>query len=239
MSTQSFKHSGDLGDIIFALPTVRALGGGVLYLDPDGGASDPIFQGPDRIDKRTKLTAGRIESLKPLLMQQPYIEDVRFWRGEKVDYNLDRFRESKSWYCLIDMCLDTFHVDRKHKDTAWLTVADPITEPGYPFVINRTVRYHGNYSFWKSNLPFFGPQSLFVGLAKEHEIFEYTFETKVRYQPTPTILQLARYVAGCCQFIGNASFPHAIAEGLKKPLIAEEYRVLCTIHVDRPDAQYV
>lgn len=37
---KTFKHSGDLGDIIFALPAVRALGGGILYLDPDGGFSN-------------------------------------------------------------------------------------------------------------------------------------------------------------------------------------------------------
>ena len=39
---KTFKHSGDMGDIVFSIPTVRALGGGVLYLDPDGGQESRV-----------------------------------------------------------------------------------------------------------------------------------------------------------------------------------------------------
>ena len=37
---KTFLHSGDLGDIIYSLPTIRKLGGGILYLDITGGSKD-------------------------------------------------------------------------------------------------------------------------------------------------------------------------------------------------------
>ena len=30
---KTFKHSGNLGDIVYSLPTIIALGGGILYLN--------------------------------------------------------------------------------------------------------------------------------------------------------------------------------------------------------------
>jgi ADP-heptose:LPS heptosyltransferase len=78
-----------------------------------------------------------------------------------------------------------------------------------------------------------------VGYPKEHEIFEYTFGHSVRYYPTPDILTLARVIAGCEKFIGNSSFPHALAEGMKKDLVCEVFRVAPNTIFKRPGAQYV
>ena len=107
---------------------------------------------------------------------------------------------------------------------------DPITSPDYSFVINRSVRSHGNHCWWEWNLPNLKDKCVFVGLPKEHEIFEYTFGHAIRYLPTPDIMTLARVIAGCELFIGNASLPHALAEAMKKKLICEVDRVCpCTI----------
>ena len=109
----------------------------------------------------------------------------------------------------------------------------------HPIVISRTVRYLSNYSFWEGTIPRMKEQCVFVGHPKEHEIFEYTFGIKVVYKPTPTILDLAEVIAGCQYFIGNPSLPHAIAEGLKKSVVVEYYRVANRVHFERPTAQYV
>ncbi|HEX4792935.1 MAG TPA: hypothetical protein VH370_04035, partial [Humisphaera sp.] len=87
--TKTFKHSGNLSEIIFALPTIRALGGGILYLDPAGGESEPLVKQPQKLRSRTRLDADSIESLRPLLALQEYIVEVRNWSGENVDFNLD------------------------------------------------------------------------------------------------------------------------------------------------------
>jgi hypothetical protein len=233
----TFKHSGDLGDIIFSLPAVRALGGGVLYLDPEGGLSSSIVGYADKY--HTKLNADSIDSIKPVLLKQPYIKDVLHWHGETVNYDLDLFRQHIKYRNLSDSHLAAFNLPFTERDTQWLTIDEPIVIPDRPIVVCRTVRYHGNYCFWEDNLQFFKHMAVFVGYAKEHEIFEYTFNHKIEYYPTPDILTLARVVAGCQQFIGNQSLTHALAEGMKKDLVNEYFRVAPSALFKRPGAQYV
>jgi len=235
---KTFKHSGDLGDIVFSLPAVRALGGGILYLDPDGGFNNPlVMKFADKV--RTRLNAQGIEFLKPLLLLQPYVQEVRHWHGEAVDYDLDLFRKHVLYNNVSDSHLEAFGLPHGERDTAWLTVDEPIRIEGRPIVINRTTRYHGNYRFWESTLVELKRFAVFVGYPKEHEIFQYTFEQEVPYFATPDVLTLARVIAGCKQFVGNQGLPHAIAEGLKKNLINEYYRDYPAAVFKRPGAQYV
>jgi hypothetical protein len=234
---KTFKHSGDLGDIIFALPTVRALGGGVLYLDPRGGDGNPMMVWADKT--RTRLTAAGIDSIKPVLMRQPYIEDVRYWNGENVDYDLDNFRRHVQFNNLSDCHLAAFGLPSSERDRAWLEIDDPIQVEGKTIVISRTVRVHGNHAFWELALMRIKDICLFVGYPKEHEIFVYTFGHPVAYYPTPDIMTMARLIAGCGQFIGNQCLAHALAEGMKKSLINEVYPLHPAAIFEREGAKYV
>src|SRR2546430_16669588 len=60
-----FYHSGDLGDIIYALPAIRALGGGTLYLGPE-------IRLPFKVRTRQQFNWTSFEALAPLLRFQPY-----------------------------------------------------------------------------------------------------------------------------------------------------------------------
>ena len=233
-----FRHSGDLGDIIFALPAVRALGGGVLYLDPEGGRDSPMVR-PQMGRRFTNLTAEAIKGIAPILLQQEYVREVRPWAGEAVDYDLDLFRRHKNLHNISDSHLKAFGLDSGERDRAWLTIADPIVIEGRPIVISRSVRYHGNYAFWKDHLPLIKDRSVFVGYPKEHDIFQYTFGYEVQYYPTPDMLTLARVIAGCGHFMGNQGFPHALAEGMKKNLINEVFRPNPAAVFKRAGADYV
>ncbi len=235
--SKTFKHSGDTGDIIFSLPAIRALGGGVLYLDPDGGFSNPLVKFADKV--RTKLNAASIQSLAPVLTQQPYIEAVKEWHGEPVDYDLDEFRRHIRFNNLSDSHLAAFKLPTTERDTAWLKIADPIFVEGRPVVISRSVRYHSNYSYWEQHLPALKDLAIFVGYPKDHEIFEYTFGHAIPYHPTPDITTLARVIAGCRKFVGNQGLPHALAEGMKKNLVNEMYRIYPSAVFKRPGAEYV
>lgn len=235
--TKTFKHSGDLGDIIFSLPTIRAMGGGILYLDPQGGVNEPLVKSSGT--PRTKLTAGAIESMKTLLARVPFISEVRLWNGEPVDANLDRFREHVRFNNLSDSSLAAFGLPSSERDRAWLDISDPLVDSRFPIIIARSVRYHGNYVFWALNAPKFAHQCAFVGMPKDHEIFEYTYEVKVHYWPTPDILTLARVIAGAQQFIGNQGLPHALAEAMKKNLVNEVFRPNPAAVFKRPGATYV
>jgi hypothetical protein len=233
----SFRHSGDLGDIVFALPTIRALGGGVLYLDPEGGQSSPWVMA--NTGKRTKLTRETIAAITPILVRQEYIKEVCLWAGEPVDYDLDEFRKHLQLNNLSDSHLTAFGLPLTERDRAWLTITDPIVIQDRPIVISRSVRYQGNHIFWEDQLQIVKDQCVFVGYSKDHEILEYTFEVKIPYFATPDLLTLARVIAGCRKFIGNQGLPHALAEGMKKDLINETYRPRPGGIFLRPGARYV
>ncbi|MDP9172633.1 MAG: hypothetical protein M3O30_02045 [Planctomycetota bacterium] len=226
-----------MGDVIYALPTIRALGGGVLYLDPRGGLSSPLVKWAGR--SCTKLNAAAIESIKPLLSCQPYIQEVRHWNGEPVDYDMDQFRLHLKFNNLSDSHLAAFTLPLVERDRAWITVDSPVSIPDRPVVIARSLRYHGNDTFWESILPQIKECAVFVGFQKEYEIFVYTFNHEITYWPTPDIMALTRVLAGCQQFIGNQGLPHAIAEALKKNLINEVFRPYPAAVFQRPGAQYV
>jgi hypothetical protein len=52
-------------------------------------------------------------------------------------------------------------------------------------------------------------------------------------------MTLAGVIAGCELFVGNSSFPHALAEAMKKPLVNEYFRVLPRTMFKREGANYV
>jgi|SRR6056300_411272 hypothetical protein len=233
---KTFKHSGDIGDIIFSLPTIRALGGGKLYLDPEGGESSPYVRWMHKT--RTKLNIKTIESLKPLLELQPYISSVEPLSGQKVDYDLDQFRHHIKFNNLSDSHLDCFNLSKTHRNEPWITGVEPIILDK-KIVISRSPRVHGNHEFWELTLPQIKDRCVFVGFEKEHEIVEYTFDVKIEHYKTETILELARVIAGCDEFYGNQSFAHSLAEGMKKNIIHEYYRVYPAAIFERPGARYV
>lgn len=215
--SHTFLHSGDLGDIIFSLPTIKKLGGGTLYLNPAGESNLAHYP------LQTKFSKSSALQLIPLLRQQPYITDVQLWQGEAIDFNLDKFRQHIKFNNLALSHLDAFKLDFSNATEPWL--AKPkLRELPKRFVINRSVRYHGNYVEWVRILRAIAKDSIFVGLPKEHEIFEYTFEMKVQYYPTPEITDVLETIASCEKVFCNHSFPQALAEGLAHPLHCETFR---------------
>lgn len=235
--TRTYKHSGDLGDIIFALPAIRAMGGGILYLDPNGGANEPLIHQCGT--PKTKLTAGAIERLKTLMVRVPYITEVRHWNGEPVDANLDQFRNHLRFNNVCDSHLAAFGLPITERDRPWIDIKDPLVDARYPIIIARSVRYHSNYPWWAMNMPRIASQCAFVGLPKEHEIFEYTFEVKVHFWDAPDILTLTRILAGAKQVICNQSLPQTLAEAMKKNLINEVFRISPGAVFNRQGASYI
>src|SRR6186713_2528982 len=83
---KKFKHNGKQGDVIFSLPTIRELGGGILYIPENT---------PDEC-------RGMYSNMKVLLELQPSIHEVREYPsglgymeqapGIAIDYDLDRAR---------------------------------------------------------------------------------------------------------------------------------------------------
>ncbi|MCB1864248.1 MAG: hypothetical protein KDG50_02375 [Chromatiales bacterium] len=198
----------------------------MLYLDPAGGASERGVQ-ITCPDKRTRLDAERIAFIEPLLRAQPYIEDVRSWNGAPVDYNLDRFREvlkspdrrSRTGN-LADCHLQAFDLAFDEVTRPWLDVDEPIVLGKN--VIARSARVQGGFGWLYGNKHAIARNYVFVGLPKEHEYFEWTFDSKIAFHPTTSVLELARVIRGAPRFIGNSSFPLALAIGMGHPDITQE-----------------
>ena len=239
---KTFKHSGDLGDIIFSLPTIKAAGGGILYLDPKGGEEEPLVTWANGLFTSTKMREGTIESVKELLEYQDYIDEVRLWSGEEVDYNLDMFRMHIRYNNLADSHLQAFGFDFKNRDEAWLKVPSSVIDnPERDVVFARSCRYHSNYSFWETIDRDIIKKASFIGFKEEHDQFLYTFPhmAEVPRREVQNILEMAQVISGCDIFIGNQGLPHALAEALKKPMLNEVFRPYPAAIFHREDAKYV
>lgn len=196
----NFCHSGDIGDIIYCLPTIKALGGGNLYLEGS----------PNRWN--TKFSRKDAFALKPLLEIQPYINKVEIGvNRNNIDCHLDDFRHKmQAQVTLADMHLDYFNLCRSERNWKWLNV-DP--KP-CDVVVNCTARYSNDNFDWKKLLNRFRSRCIFLGHPDEHTRF-CEIAGKIDYYPTADLLEAARLIAGSRLYIGNQSSLFAICEGLK------------------------
>lgn len=200
-----FSHSGDLGDIIYALPAIRAAGGGILYL----------FDAPGK--SAHGMSAEKVARIRPLLMRQPYIHDVVF-RPDAPDHDLNGFRDHHGVGNLADMHLSTLELSWRERATRWLEVDYEITE--YPIIFSRSPRYHNERFPWQRIRDTYARRAAFIGHPTEYGVFCQEFGD-VPYARADNLLEVARIIAGCRLFIGNQSCPEAIAQGLKKRVILE------------------
>lgn len=232
----TFRHAGDLGDILAFLPAMRYFGGGDLLIE-----SAPYT--------RQRLTPDKWCGLDILLKQQPYINDVREWKQELCNYNGNDFRaamihamrrgqfnKNKS---LVDWQLEAHGVPLNQKDAAWLAV-----EPNRVarVVINRTGPgreskhvYHNPLFPWHRVWQKYHKDAVFIGTPLEHEVFSSTCG-RVPYYPTKDLAEAARVIAGSDLFIGNQSCCFWIAEGMKKNLVLEVWPAGPNSLTNRPGA---
>ena len=206
----TFSTYGDMGDIIYLLPTMR------LVAQQSG---EPVtLYAKDGLRLHDPLTA-RIPLFKGLLEAQDYIEAVLPWAGE-VDYDTTLWREIGYPYGVTLATLQAAWL-RLNPDlrTPWLDVSAASNYEG-KIIINRSPRYHNAFFPWAQLVEAFGSRMLFIGLESEHEAFCRECG-KVTYLPTSNLLRAARVIAGSELFIGNQSSCYAIAEGLKHASIQE------------------
>jgi len=209
----SFFHTGDLGDIIAAMPVARQLGGGKFIVGP------PVT-GPCARQPRESLAGGRFEAIRPLLESQEYISSVD-WAADRGNPTFDfsqfriDYRDGENLACWQARHLGCASLDF----SPWIKVA-PSSESSGRVVIARSHRYQNPNFDWKGRLGTHGKKALFVGLPSEHRDFESKFG-HVEYHPTENLLKLAEIIAGSELFIGNQSSPAWIAMGLGHKLEME------------------
>jgi GT2 family glycosyltransferase/spore maturation protein CgeB len=205
-----FRHRRKLGDVIYALPAVRHLGGGTLYLDPashDGARDEPYWR-------------RQFESLIPFLRRQPYLKEVRLYEGEDFDVDLDAYLQTSHGTPGDRVSIVANHfvglgLEPPAEIASWLVAAE--TGPSAPIVVHRSPRYRGpvDYSFLEG---LEGRLSC-VGSESERAPFE---AIGARPLVTDGVDALAGVIRKCGVFIGNQSLPLALAAGLGAWRMIEE-----------------
>lgn len=225
----TLSHGGDLGDTIYALPTIRQL---VKYDETGDRAHLILYAAHGRV--REPWSPTKVERVRDFFQLQPYIASVAFSRRASGT-NLDMWRTKYDGALnLADMVSRAFKVADWVSSEPWAFVDN--LDSVAPVVFHRSPRYHGAFC-WSELVERYRGNSVFVGSEAEYTAFTAD-NGFVPYFPTPTLLTLARVIAGCGLFVGNQSAPRAIAEALKVPVWVEECLNTPNTRFTRPDAGY-
>ena len=217
-------HSGNAGDIIYSLPTVKRMqelsGKKISYFIK--------IDQPHQLGRQYGHPLGSVmmnqrmaEMLLPLISSQTYIDHAAVHGGECEHVDLDKFRRAammldrgdiSRWYSLITGVSPHVHLP-------WLHV-QPDQHFSNSIVISRSERYRNvllDYSILDKY-----PDVVFVGIESEYKIMRAILP-KMRWVQVQDFQKLAEIIAGSRFFIGNQSFAYSIAEGLKHPRILEVF----------------
>ena len=199
--TNTFRHSGGLGDMILGLPVVMTLGG-IYYLH-----------------EHQHKVLGKLFDI------QPYIEKVidvpaGAWKDLKVTHNLDLFRGA-SKVSVAEMHLDAFNIkfDLTQK---WLFNVEPTAVSRVVIHDTGSQRFPGRSVNWEV-LRGYEKHCIFIGYDRDYQLFKQDRKLDIPYYKTANLYEVAQVIAGSYLFIGNSSAPYTIAEGLKKHLVLDVY----------------
>ncbi|WP_313805199.1 hypothetical protein [Flavobacterium sp.] len=214
----NFKHSGHLGDILYALPVIKELSKNKkcnLYLHTNQSEGGNYYKHPSG---NIMLSNRSAQMLLPLLESQSYLNKVAVYNDEAIHVNLDLFRKlpishsfhSERWY---------FHLTGVHANMSdWYLNVTPHDTIKNKIVVVRTFRSRNpfvDYSFLNSY-----KEVLFLGTKDEYEDFSKNVPNSEFYD-VKDFLEMARIIKSSRFVIANQTFAYAIAEGLKHPRLLE------------------
>jgi hypothetical protein len=229
-SALTFFSSGDLGDIIAALPIIKQMGGGVLCIGPShshNGGREP-------------MTWNRFESMQSLLKTQSYIKSVWFlsqFDRSKIDYDLSTFRSAPHTKHDNLSIWQGRHIgiDRLNLSDPWLEVEAPSHDR---VVVSRSPRYHNVFFPWIKIINRYGSKVLFVGTASEHADFQHLVRREIEHKSTKDILELAKVIKGASLQFSNQSLPFWLAAGLGKTVWQETWWTEPNSVIERDSLNY-
>jgi hypothetical protein len=215
-----FKHSGNSGDVIYALPAMYAIAENNpvhLFLNPDvdAGYGKNVYHPLGTV----MLNAKVIDMLKPLMLYQSRIAGCDTLNGHNIDVDLDLIRSYPLLGGLGNITRWYFYLFAVNADLSipWLE-APGNADYKDSIVIARSHRYRNpgiNFGFLKKyqNL-------VFLGLPEEYEDIKKVLPG-ISYAPVKDFLEMASIIKSCKLFVGNQSFPFSIAEALKVKRVLE------------------
>jgi hypothetical protein len=236
-----YRHSGALGDIIYALSLFHVVPPGNLLIalnncdkicTTEYGYAPTASLGNAYAAHNLSLTQEAYNFLKPLLDVQPYLTNVTSRLSNEVDpdntINLDNFRyffaRGRSWN-YVETYYKTFSIPYVKDDhlQPWLHNIEP--KQVRPAVVTRTSRYRSplaevQYKEYAKKLDLENT-GIFIGLPEEHEDFVTLIDCKIPYYQVTDALEEAQIIKGAACFLGNQTFAYSLATALGIPTILE------------------
>lgn len=230
--TLSAKHSGNIGDVWSSIPALRQASlstGKKIKLYLVNGQYATYYPGavhPTKNDEGfdVMLNLEMIKMMKPLLLAQSFIESVEVYNDEKIDLNMDAFRDTyvgmpafsiNRWYFYTfpDMACDL--------TKQWLDVPDSDKDLAKDkVIITRTERYTNpniNYNFLKE----FEDDCVFCGTMREYNNFCMNYDLNIRKLHIENFLELAQAIKKSKFHLSNQTQAFQMSEGLRHPRIVE------------------
>lgn len=226
------KHSGQLGDIVYAMSFIKSFikknkfDFAIVFIASDKIANHA--KGLNHISNDLMITQSMYEFIKPLLLNEFFIQDVLFMPEKLIPENvldLDVIRNGKinlsagnikSYYYKFFGLID------KHSRN-WLTPAKADNLHTHKIVIGRSTRYINqkiDYTLlndFELNIGYLGTDYEY---AKISELFPLLKIEKIFIN---NALDAAAAISQSSLYIGNQSLFFAIAEGLHHPRLLESF----------------
>lgn len=215
------SHSGNAGDIIYALPALKKL------YEETGIKSNfylrlnvPLEKGFLKHPVGSVMLNQRMASrLIPLLEQQEYVYCCLEETDQTIHIDLDYFRSNVVPIGNSNIARWSGYLSGISPELwqPWLNVEKDTRLSEY-ILLARSTRYRNaniDFGFLRKykQIAFTGIQEEFDDLKKQIPHLTWIKDSD--------FLETARLIAGCKLFIGNQSFPYSIAEGLKVNRIME------------------
>lgn len=168
------------------------------------------------------------DMMRPLLLAQEYIEDFVVYNGQEYDTDMDQLRNqiftNQPRGCLNRYPALVFPQMATDLSKPWLAVEGKGRQEE-KVVINITERYRNHFVsyFFLKEYP---GQLVFAGLPKERDLFCKEWDLDIPLLQVDNFHELAKEIASCKFFLGNASMCFQIAEALKVPRILEIFQLI-------------
>lgn len=209
---KTFLHSGKMGDLLFGLATIKAMGSGIIYLPNKGPEVTNMYN-----------------DMSSFLKTQPYIKgvikypDVTTYEEMpvKVDVNLNthRLQPSKGIIHIVKRHMDAVGIQCKAWKEPWLYLPEAAKAEPYT-LFNYTGRHVYNSQWkigsvvdWATVYKNVTGLKYFVGLKHEHEQFCKMVGGYPEWLETKTVYEVARLVRGADVVYCNQSMVLALAQG--------------------------
>jgi len=231
----NFKHSGRLGDIVYALPLVKQIA------QLQGLSANFYILNDHQIDVKKsayhpgmglKVSQSLFDYIAPLLKSQAYIQSVIYCATQQLPkefIDLDSFNfmglnlrasGNQVWYRKafgIPVPIEKQWIELDHID-----VDDSPPYIAHDILVNKSTRFYNekiNYGFLNEfeHVGFVGLEIEFEDFKKRHQL------SHIEHVPTKSALEFAKLINSARMFLGNQSLGFAIAEGLKVARAVEVY----------------